>query len=313
MLSNVSAPQQRIPSRTCDCHVHVFDPGRFPLAASRTYTPGIATVTDLQAMQARLGVERVVLVQPSCYGTDNGAVLDAIARIGQAHARGIAVLDFDKMQPSELHTLHAQGIRGIRLNFATQRTQAVDDLRAHILKTCDVVATLGWSLQLHCHATLIEAIAPTLARLSTPLVLDHFAGFRAASWSSTSPAWAALRGLLDAGNTYVKLSAPYRVSERPAQADLDALARALVRAAPHRMLWGSDWPHTGGAGVRTTSPEQVEPFREVDAGRSLDQLCTWTDIAIRQLILVDNPARLFGFDDAPASRAPVSPSAESQP
>lgn len=285
-------------SLACDCHVHVLDPARFPYAVERSYTPGAATVDELGAFHRELGIQRVVVVQPSCYGTDNRAVIDAISVVGLSRARGVAVLDFNAVGAAELKELHEQGIRGVRLNFATQQAQGLDAMRAVILQARDAIAPLGWHLDLHCPAPVLAALEPVLSDLRCPLVLDHFASLRPAAWSSDLPAWTSLQRLLAADHTYVKLSAPYRLAQPDESAALHQLACALIESAPSRLLWGSDWPHTGGSGVRTTGLDQIEPFRRVDVARELSRLLEWSGSnATQKLILADNPVRLYGFDD----------------
>lgn len=298
MLPETSTPMLRIPPGGCDCHVHVFDPARFHYAATRSYTPAAATVEDLSRMHARMGMDRVVLAQPSCYGTDNAAMLDAIAQIGQDRARGVAVVDFDHVTAQNLQSLHAEGIRGLRLNFSTQSQKPSGALLEEILKADAAASAVGWSVHLHVHSRLLEDLGRELAKLKSPIAFDHFAGFKGASWAPGDTAWRSLLALLEKGGAYVKLSAPYRVSTQDGHPGLQEMARELVRAAPSRLLWGSDWPHTGGSGVRSTSVREIEPFRNVNAGAELDLLAHWIpDPEIRQRIFVDNPSRLFGFAD----------------
>lgn len=288
-----------MPPGACDCHVHVFDPVRFPFSASRSYTPPAATVEDLNDFHRQLGIQRVVVVQPSCYGTDNSAMVDAIARLGRDRARGIAVVDLDAVTPSQLEQLHEKGVRGLRLNFATRSDRPTGELLEEILRADASVSHLGWSVHLHVHAQLLRTLGRELAQLTASLVFDHFAGFKGAAWSHDAPAKRALHALLDGGRTYVKLSAPYRMSLQQGYADLKDMTQELCRAAPSRMLWGSDWPHTGRSGVRTASLSEIEPFRDVDAGGDLNLLTQWVgDSEVCKLIFVDNPSRLFGFAES---------------
>lgn len=291
------------PSLRCDCHVHVFDPARFPYAAKRSYTPGPAPLDALLSFQARLGMGRTVLVQPSAYGDDNRALLDALAGMAQAfggdRARGVAVVDLTAAKPEDLQALHTQGVRGIRLNLEVQGLHDPVAAVALVHQAEQAVAPLGWSLQLHAPLPLVAALAPQLAALRIPVVLDHFAG--AKTWQSTEQEadLGALLQWLRSGNVYIKLSAPYRVSRQADYADVAALARTLIAAAPHRMLWGSDWPHTGSSATRTGDLSQIEPFRREDAARTLGLLGDWApDTATRQQILVSNPAQLYGFATA---------------
>ncbi|MDM0058872.1 amidohydrolase family protein [Variovorax fucosicus] len=304
MLPVTTPPRIDLPPGSTDCHLHVFDPARFSFDMSRSYTPPAATATDLIEFQQKMRMHRVVLVQPSCYGFDNAAMLDAIAQLSPAKARGIAVLDFERNDATMLHGLHASGVRGVRLNFATQKQTRWGNVREQLAKAHRVIAPLGWSLQLHCQSDLIAELLPELSRFECTLVLDHFAGLRAKDWDPRGSDWAAIRTLLNLGRTYIKLSAPYRISDDARVPGVERLAGALVSAAPERMLWGSDWPHTGGSGVRETSSQEIEPFRHVDAGTTLDLLADWAPTPeLRHRILVTNPAAVFGFDPLPATAA----------
>ncbi len=288
------------PSFYCDCHAHVFDPERFPYAAERSYTPGPATLDALLSLQSRLGMGRVVLVQPSAYGNDNRALLDALALMAQAfgahRARGVAVVDLAIAGREDLQSLHAQSVRSIRLNLEVRGLRDPVAAAALVRLAEQKVGPLGWSLQLHAPLALVATLAPQLADLSVSVVLDHFAGARTWQSAEQQSDRDTLLGLLRSGNVYIKLSAPYRVSRQADYADVALLARTLIAAAPHRMLWGSDWPHTGASATRTGDISQIEPFRAEDAVRTLRLLDDWApDAATRQRILVDNPARLYGF------------------
>lgn len=292
----VSTPSFDVPPLSTDCHVHVLDPARFAYDLGRTYTPAPATTAALLDFEERLGMQQIVLVQPSCYGLDNRALLDALQVIGVDRARGVAVIDCREPDAGQLRELHAAGVRGIRLNWATQSPQDLGTLRDQLAQAQRAISPLEWNLQLHCKSALLVDLLPELLRSPCPIVLDHFANLHAEEAWPGSAAWAAVQTLLDAGRTYVKLSAAYRISAKPASPEVTALARALIEAAPERMLWGSDWPHTGGSGVRTVSIADVEPFRPEDAGATLSLVTTWAPEAEqRHQILVDNPAALFGF------------------
>lgn len=304
MLSVTTPSRFDLPPGSTDCHVHVFDPARFHFDSARSYTPPAATAADLIGFQQKMRMHRVVLVQPSCYGSDNAAMLDALAQFTPAQARGIAVLDFERTDATMLHALHASGVRGVRLNFATQKQARRGDVREQLAKAHRVIEPLGWSLQLHCQSDLTAELLPELSRIECTLVLDHFAGLPAQDWDPRGSDWAAIRTLLNLGRTYIKLSAPYRISDDARQSGVERLAAALVSAAPERMLWGSDWPHTGGSGVRATSSQEIEPFRQVDAGATLNLLADWAPTPeLRHRILVTNPAAVFGFDPHPTTAA----------
>jgi predicted TIM-barrel fold metal-dependent hydrolase len=278
----------------CDCHAHVFGPyGRFPLAADRPYTPPEASL-DLRAMHARLGVERAVIVAASPYGTDNAALLDAVARLGAA-GRGVVALD--PHAEVDLKPLHAGGVRGVRINLASVGASDPAAADAQLRATAARVAPLGWHVDLHAGLDVIGALAETIAAAPVPVVVDHF-GLADPAAGPGQPGFAALRDLAAAGHAYVKLSAPERLSDDPDHPGVAGLARALLDAAPERMLWASDWPHTGGGphGGGARDPSAVEPFRDVDDARALGRLRGWTrDDAEARRVLVDNPARLYGL------------------
>jgi predicted TIM-barrel fold metal-dependent hydrolase len=267
-LEDLAGPA--VPAGACDCHAHVFGPyDRFPLADDRPYTPPEASLDELRAMHRAIGVERVVIVAASPYGTANAALLDA---------------------------MHAAGVRGVRINLASVGAADPEAADAALRATAARAARLGWHVDLHAVLDVIAALAETIAAAPAPVVIDHF-GLADPGAGPEQPGFAALRDLAAAGHAYVKLSAPERLGGDPDGAGVAALARALVDAAPDRMLWASDWPHTGGGphGGGAREPSAVEPFREIDDARTLARLRAWTRDDEARRVLVDNPARLYGF------------------
>jgi predicted TIM-barrel fold metal-dependent hydrolase len=262
----------------CDCHVHVFGPPeRFPFSADRKYTPPQASVEELLALQDRLGLERVVIVQASPYGTDNRCMLDALQRLGR-RARGVAVVDRD----TSLIPMHEVGVRGVRVNLQTGGERDAAIARRLIEQAARRVAPLGWHLQLWTNAPMLAALHDYLAELPVPLVIDHFG--LAASVQHAAP----LLSLLRRGSTWIKLSAPHRVG-----GEVDEVARAFIAAGIEHLVWGTDWPHPG-MGPRT--PEVVQPFDDIDDAAALARLRRWAgDEASLHKILVENPARLYDF------------------
>lgn len=279
-----------------DTHVHVFDPVRFPYCDERTYTPGPATVDALSGQHASLGVRRVVVVQPSVYGANNACLLDALARLGQDQARGIAVAEAGRVSRSELQQLHRGGVRGLRLNLEVRHEVHPDRIVSQLRQAASTVDLEGWCVQVHCARTVLPVIEEVLHAFRVPVVLDHFGGLLAGDALQGSGPLQPLLRLLGSGRVYVKLSAFYRASrEAPHYADLAPLARALIAARPDRLLWGSDWPHTGG-GTGARDAAQIEPFRSVDLGASLAALESWCEgSGALNRILIDNPAELYGF------------------
>ena len=281
------------PSRAaCDCHVHVVGPkSRFPLAAVRAYTPKAAPVDALATMLQRLGLERVVLVQPSFYGTDNACMLDALARLPQA--RGVAVLAAQTTE-AELQALHERGIRGLRINVATSGRAALESIRTRMTDAVRLCEAHGWHLQIFARAEEIEALAPLLRALPVDTVIDHF-GLVAPD--ANDGALATLRDLLATGKTWVKISGAYRIAEDPNDPRIGPLARKLCTANPERIVWGSDWPHTPHAALRKANSDEELPFQAIDTHGLLHLLPRWLeDDSLLQQVLVHNPARLYGFD-----------------
>ena len=265
-----------LPSGACDCHVHVFGPAaRFPFSPNRTYTPPDASIDELLGLQKRLGLERVVIVHPSPYGTDNSCTLDALKRLGN-RARGVAVID----DSAALAGMHNLGVRGVRVNLHTAGVSDPAAAQRLLEEAAARAAPLGWHVQTFAKAALLRKLK---IELRVPLVVDHF-GLCA---DQEDVAWLSAR--LRAGRTYVKLSAPHRVPM-----DAGRLARALIAANPERCLWGSDWPHPSTQGVR--KPSEVQPFDRIDdlaaLGRLRDSIA---DDALFRKILVDNPAQLYDF------------------
>ncbi len=215
-------PAFAVPAGATDCHVHVFGPGNtYPWAPSRVYTPGDASIADLERHQAALGLSRVVIVHPSPYGTDNACTIDAIARLG-AKARGVAVIDPTTITDAELTALYAGGMRGARANLSTAGVVDPKAAWQTLSAIRDRVAPLGWHLQTFTNLTVIEALRDALHSLGVTLVVDHFGGAKAALGPS-QPGFQALLSLVAAGRAYVKLSGAYRVSTAPDFADVAPL------------------------------------------------------------------------------------------
>ena len=279
------------PRGACDSHVHVIGPKtRFPLAPGHRYTPMDAPAADLAAMLARLQLDRVVLVQPSFYGTDNACMLAAMAEL--QGSRGVAVLP-EQVGEAELATLHAQGIRGLRVNIASFGAASADAIRRAVESAARLCEPHGWHVQLFVSSSAIEPLAPWLTSLPVDSVLDHF-GLIAPG--SENGALHALLGLLESGKTWVKISGAYRIAEDPNDPRIDALARKLCAANPARIVWGSDWPHTPPHTLQKSGNVE-SPFQNIDTRGLLDLLPRWLkDGALVHRVLVENPARLYDFD-----------------
>jgi predicted TIM-barrel fold metal-dependent hydrolase len=281
-----------VPKGACDCHTHVFGPDeKFPLSPERRYTPGAASIADLEALHRLLHIDRVVVVHPSPYGADNACTVDAVRRMG-ARARGVAVID-DKTSDAELATMHDAGIRGVRVNLESSGVNDPAAAGRRLQYASSRVARLGWHVQTYTNLAVLTPLTKAIMRLPTPLVVDHF-GLAQAALGTAQPGFAELLSLLRSGKIYVKISAAYRISQMPDHADAAPMARAIIDANPDRVVWGTDWPHPGG-GSRG-DPAAVEPFRGIDNGAALNRLASWTrDSKELAKILVDNPARLYQF------------------
>jgi predicted TIM-barrel fold metal-dependent hydrolase len=275
--------EYRVPGQATDCHMHVFDPDRFPYALPTATPPPKATVADYRLLQRRTGTKRTVVVTPSNYGTDNRCTLDAISQLGLGNARGVAVVD-STFSDARLRELDEGGIRGIRFNLTRPGGAGAELIRP----LAERVSDLGWHVQIHMTA---EGILENLARISdlpTDLVIDHMGRIPGAA-GTAHPAYAAILALVDAGNTWVKLSGVYHESPvgPPSYSDRAAVGAALARYAPERMLWGSDWPHPTASRGEVPMP---------DDAAMLDLFASWVPRQRdRKRILVDNPASLYGF------------------
>lgn len=283
----------QVPPGACDCHVHVFGPAsRYPFSMSRVYTPPDAPIEALVRLQGVLGFERLVVVHPSPYGSDNACSLDAVARLG-ARARMVAVIDHANTD-DELAAMHDAGVRGARLNLETTGVRDPSVARALLIETAERIAPFGWHLQTFTNLAVLEALENAIVRLPVPLVVDHIGHCRADK-GLAQPGMDALLRLVESRNVFVKLSGAYRVSALPDYADVDDIARALIAAGPDRMVWGSDWPHVGG----TRDPnarDRVQPFLPIDDGVQLNALARWApDPGLRKMILADTPALLYDF------------------
>lgn len=289
-----------VPRGACDCHVHVFpDPAEFPFSPARGYTPPTATPKELLGLQEFLHLDRVVIVTPSVYATDNRATLAGMRELGPQRARGIAVID-DRTTTEALDEMQKAGIRGVRINL--EQAGVFDPAAAgkRLQETVSRVKDRGWHVQMYTRLAVLGALADQLAAQPVPLVFDHFGGARA-ELGPQQPGFDTLLGLVRSGKAYVKISGSYRASDKaPDYPDVAPLAKALIAANPERIVWGSDWPHPDAARVPGRDPiKDIAPALPIDDGRVLNLLPTWTaDAATRRQILVENPARLYGF--APA-------------
>jgi 2-pyrone-4,6-dicarboxylate lactonase len=277
------APSFEVARQACDCHVHLFGPqSAFPYQANRSYTPHDATIADLRRMHGVLGIERAVIIQASVHGTDNRAVLAGVAS-DPMRLRGIAAVG-EAVSDRELRDLHDGGVRGIRVNLVDKGGMPFSSLGAFV-QMADRIRDMGWHIELLVHVEEDAELRSLVRRLSVPVSVGHV-GYTKAVKGIRDPGYQEFLALLRDGLCWVKLTGPYRISARDAfpYDDVVDFVHAVVEAAPDRTVWGSDWPH-------------VIHYRQMpNDGDLFDSLLTWVpDAAIRQRILVDNPAKLYGF------------------
>ena len=284
-----------VPAGACDCHTHIFgDSRRFSFAPSRAYTPETASIEEMRALHRTLHTDRVVIVQPSVYGTDNACTLDAIRQLG-SDARGVAVID-DKTPDAALDKMARGGIRGIRVNLEAAGLTDPAAGRRRLQAAIQRVKSRTWHVQVYTRLSVIKGLEDQVLASPIPIVFDHFGGAEA-SLGVRQPGFDALLNLVRTGHAYVKVSGAYRSSTQlPDYADVAPLAKALIAANPQQVLWGTDWPHPDSSPVTGRKPTDVAPLLPIDDGRVFNQLATWApDATERRMILVDNPARLYGF------------------
>jgi predicted TIM-barrel fold metal-dependent hydrolase len=276
-------PRVALPDGACDCHAHILGPAaRYAYSPERVYTPPDCLLPDYRAMLQALGVARAVLVQPSVYGHDN-AVLLAALREGGPGFRGVAVIG-DSPSDAQLESLHAAGVRGVRVNVVDVREGGGALPIGRLRELASRIAPLGWHLELLAHVDAHPALDRDLDGLPVDLVFGHL-GYLRRGASLDDPGFRALLRLAARGRAWVKLTGPYRISSRPMpHEDVTPFAHALLEAAPERIVWGSDWPHVM---VKGAMPND---------GDLADLLPAWIPgEALRRRVLVENPARLYGF------------------
>ncbi|MCE2761824.1 MAG: amidohydrolase family protein [Acetobacteraceae bacterium] len=278
-MGTLRKPAFLLPRGACDTHVHIWGPfDRFPLAKGAPYTPPERTSDDLLALHERLGVDRAVIVQTTVYKADNRAMLDGIVR-SNGRWRGVALID-ESFDDAAFRALHEGGVRGVRFGFV-KHLGGVPDL-ALVRRTAARIAPMGWHLVLHLDAGNIPEFLDFFGEFSLPVVVDHMGRVPVRDGLDQTP-FRLLLELLRRPNWWVKVSGAERISETgPPFSDAVPFAQRLIAAAPDRVLWGTDWPHPN---VRW----------EPDEADLVDLLPRFADAAALQQLLVDNPARLYGF------------------
>jgi 2-pyrone-4,6-dicarboxylate lactonase len=278
---NPKKPQLKLPPLSCDSHFHVFGPhGKFPYASDRPFTPADAPKEDLFRLHQFLGFERGVFVHSTCHGSDHAVLVDLLAAGGDRY-RGVALLKPDTSD-AEIARLDDAGVRGVRLHFHFAHLGAPmprEDMR----KVIAAVAPYGWHIAMHLGGQGVLDYFDFITSIEAVVVIDHIGRINV-SEGLNGPAFSALRRLLDRGNVWVKLSGTDRITKQTyPYADAVPLARALAAHAPERVVWGTDWPHPNHSAVPNDG-ELVDLIAEIAP-----------DAKTRQLMLVDNPTKLFGF------------------
>jgi len=274
----ISAPRLPTPPGACDTHMHIYEPG-YALRDGAPHASQPGTLNHYLEVKKKLGLTRTVIVQPSGYGTDNTCTLEAMAKLGET-ARGVAIVDTEAPD-AEIERLTKRGIRGIRYHMRGGAVLGWDTLARMAAR----VAPFGWHVQLQCESKEIGEHGAILRKLPCDLVIDHMVRFEAAT-PETDKDWRAVMEFLAGGRCWIKLSGPYYGSKSgpPLYEDKARIAKALIKAAPERMVWATNWPH----------PSYKKNFP--DEGKLLDLVADWTqDEALRKKILVTNPAKLYGF------------------
>lgn len=280
---NPRQPRIVLPPLACDCHAHIFGPRAvYPYSPKRIYTPPDAPLASYLKLLGVLGVERMVLVQPSVYGTDNRVTLNAMKELG-ARCRGIAVVE-DDVSDAELERLHAAGVRGIRINVVDVAEDKGVIPMAPLRRMAERIRPLGWHVEFLMHADEFPRLDQLFGDFPVPIVLGHL-GYMRTDKGLANAGFQALLALMRDGRAWVKLTGPYRIaaSEMP-YPDVTPYAHALIAAAPGQVIWGTDWPHP--------KHDKAMP----NDGEMCDRLLEWVpDEAIRRRVLAENPARLYGF------------------
>jgi 2-pyrone-4,6-dicarboxylate lactonase len=279
--SNPKTPAFRLPPHACDAHTHIFGPAdRYPYAPERSYTPPDAPLSAFQALHAKLGIGRAVIVNATVHGTDNRVALDAIAVSGGRY-RAVANID-GSITEQGLSALHNGGCRGCRFNFVRHLGGMPDMGVFH--RIVQMIAPLDWHVDLHFDAVDLPDFADMLAKLPVRYTIDHMARVKAADGLGQRPFRTLLELLRRDEKCWVKLSGFERVSSSgPPFHDAIPFARMLAETAPDRVIWGTDWPHPN---------VKVMP----NDGELVDLIPLFAPEAeLQRKILVDNPARLFDF------------------
>jgi len=278
-------PAYKAPPGACDTHFHVFGPlDRYPVATRSRYEPPYAPLEEYVQLARTLGIERMVFVQPSAYGTDNTYMLESMAKV-RAPCRGI--VDIDENAPDALiESLHAQGVRGVRINtspIAPYDAARPKELESRVRTLERRTKSLGWVLEFLGPGWLTRAMMPLMRDLEMDYILCHIGMFLAKDGPAQA-GYAEMIELAKNGRCWLKLTGPYRFAEAPEFAGSTEMVQRLTSAVPDRLIWGTDHPHLSFAD-------------KVGSVRLYNLLGEWIpDAGLRNRVLADNPAKLFGFD-----------------
>jgi predicted TIM-barrel fold metal-dependent hydrolase len=269
-------PAFALPAGSCDAHFHVFEPG-YPHVPDPQYTFPDASLRQYEEMTDFLGIERMVLVQPTFYGTDNSLALEVLRRLGP-RCRAVVRVE-EQVTDAELDKLHDAGVRGIRLDLFARAGWPTGDIVGYIRRMAARTGPRGWHLQFYSPGTIVRDLLPFFADFDQPYVIDHM-GYMLEKDGLTSADFDRLLDVLRLGSCWIKLSGPYRIAKQKPLSSVEPLGRALVKARADRLIWGSDWPHL--------------PDGQRDTGELLNLLASWApEEADRRRILVDAADTLF--------------------
>ena len=270
-----------LPRNSCDAHFHVFEPG-YPCVAKPHYTFPDGSLRQYVELCDYVGIDRMVLVQPSYYGTDNRLTIATLRALGE-QARGIVMVEED-IADAELDAFHAAGVRGIRLDLFARANWPREQIHRYVHAMLERTRPRGWHIQFYTPGYVVRDLIPFLATLTDPFVIDHM-GYMLEEDGLTDKDFQQLLELLTKGSAWLKLSAPYRIAKKRGYGAVAHLAKAIIATRSDRAIWGTDWPHlTDGSR---------------DTGELINLLLDWApDEATRHRILVENPAKLFGFAES---------------
>ncbi len=272
-------PTFTLPDNACDVHFHVFEPG-YSSVAKPHYTFPDGTLSKYLAVCDHLGIDRMVLVQPSYYGTDNRLTIDALEKLG-SRARGVVMVE-ENISDDDLDAYHVAGVRAIRLDLFARASWAREDIHSYIKRMIEKARPRGWHIQFYTPGYVVRDLVPFLGTLKDDFVIDHM-GYMLEEDGLTNDDFVKLLKLLEKGKAWLKLSAPYRIAKGRGYKSVEHLAKGIVDARPDRAIWGTDWPHlTDGSR---------------DSGELVNLLLDWIpDERTRHQVLVENPAKLFSFE-----------------